>query len=67
MALKFRKPSPDCATGGAPSSEAKSKREIKIQKVQVTAHLLQFNCTNIMDQFTKMSLDVNEGKKTFKC
>jgi len=67
MALKFRKPSPDWATGGAPSSEAKSKRGIKIKKVQVTAHLLQINCTNIIDQFTKMSLDVNEGKKTTKC
>jgi hypothetical protein len=67
MALKFRKPSPDCATGGAPSSEAKSERGIKMQKVQITVYLVQLNCTNIMDQFTKMSLDVNEGKKTIKC
>jgi len=45
MALKFRKPSPDCATGGAPSSEAKPKRGIKIQNVQITVHLPQLNFT----------------------
>lgn len=33
IALKFRKPSPDCATGGAPSSEATSKRVIKMQSL----------------------------------
>jgi len=53
MALKFRKPSPDCATGGAPSSEAKLKRGIKMQNVQIKVHLTQLNCTTIMDHFTK--------------
>jgi hypothetical protein len=67
MALKFRKPSPDCATGGAPSSEAKPKHGIKMQKVQIKVHLFQFNLCYHHGPFHQTSLDVSKGKKTIKC
>jgi hypothetical protein len=40
IALKFKKPSPDCATGGAPSSEGKAKQGIKMQNVQLRIQLI---------------------------